>query len=162
MSYQNNSRKPYSNDYGKTGSNRSQGNFKKKFSPRPDFPELHSSTFEPEFRQTRPIQDSDFQSLINVAANKFGLGQTLKAVQICQAARHLFSEFLPELHQSFQPQSYKNKILYVLSKSPSHSLLLVSKKHLILEKLNEQFGPQTCTEIKIRLQPSSAQSDFSP
>ncbi len=143
-------------------SHRSHNNFNNKnksnFS-HSEFPELNSSqhgTFEPEFQQARPIQNSQFQNLVQVVANRFGFGTTLKAIQICQFARELIKELLPQQVANISPLFFKDRIIVFISKSPSHSLLLVTKKHQLLEQLNMRFGSQTCTDIKIRLKSGSA------
>jgi len=130
--------------------------FKKAYAkPQQDFPELSggpNASFEPEFKQTRTPQAGDFQSLFQIAANRFGLGPTVKAIQICQEARYLIKENFPKsTPDQIAPLLYKDGTLIIKTSSSSQSQLVVTKKHLILEALNKKFGAKTCQEIKVRL-----------
>lgn len=101
-----------------------------------------------EFKQKRPAQNSDFHHLVEIAAARLGLNREFKGIKVCQAARHLLTELLPQNSQSFQVISFQDGILKISATSAPAKQALFMKQHQLLEMLSAKTG-ETVSQVKI-------------
>ena len=101
-----------------------------------------------EFKQTRPAKNSDFHHLVEVAAARLGLNRQFKGIKVCQAARHILAELLPQNSQSFQVISFQDGILKISASSAPAKQALFMKQHQLLEQLSAKTS-ETVIQVKI-------------
>ena len=101
-----------------------------------------------EFKQKRPAQNSDFHHLVEIAAARLGLNREFKGIKVCQAARHILAELLPQNSQSFQVISFQDSVLKISASSAPAKQSLFMKQHQLLEMLSAKTGEKV-TDIKI-------------
>lgn len=102
---------------------------------------------KPSYEEPR---SGSFQSLFELAANRFGIGTQVKAIRVCNEARKVVAELLPEHPTSLEVISFKNATLNLRADSSALRQKLFTKKHLLQEALNQSFGAQTIEKITIR------------
>jgi hypothetical protein len=117
---------------------------KKYFPPQPD----NSS----EYKQTRPVQDSNFQNLLEIAAQKLGIQKEFTGIKICHEVRKMLVQIFPTAKpdQVF-PISFADHTLTLGATASTWMHQLATKKPLIQQGINQKFGPQTVKKIIIKI-----------
>lgn len=101
-----------------------------------------------EFKQQRPAQNADFHHLVEIAAARLGLNREFKGIKVCQAARHIIAELLPQNSQCFQVISFQDNVLKISANSAPSKQALFMKQHQLLEMLSVKTGEKV-TDLKI-------------
>ena len=83
---------------------------------------------------------NEFQKLLQVTANKMGIGKTFSAIQVCHEVNKVLSEMFGEdavREQKVRAASFENGTLKIESLNAGWKQNLQMKKHEILEKVRK-------------------------
>lgn len=115
-----------------------------------------------EYKQTREPQNSDFQNLLEVAAQKLGIQKQFIGIKICHEVRKMLVQICPKAdsNQVF-PISFADHTLTLGASASTWMHHLSTKKTLIQEGLNQKFGANTVKKVfvKIKLPPISPENN---
>lgn len=110
----------------------------------------YQQPYEPRPPQRRTPQNSSFQSLFELAANRLGIGTEVKSIRICHEARKILAELLPGHGTDLEVISFQNGSLNLRASSSPLRQKLFTKKHLLQDALNHALGAKTVSKISIR------------
>ena len=90
------------------------------------------------------------QKFIPKIANLKNFGHTYKAIEVCQAFKHVAEEVLPpEALTGVAPKSFKDGALTVATFNTVCAELLGMRSHQVLSALNARLGTSVVKKIKI-------------
>ena len=93
-----------------------------------------------------------FQKFLPKAAAEYNFTKQLAAVKVCQEFRSLSKKLLPpQAETQTFPKSYEAGVLTVGVLNSSWGQQIAMQKHLILEAINQKYGPKTLQNIKIEM-----------
>ena len=109
---------------------------------------LHEST---EFKQKRRAFNTSFQNLVEVAANRFGMGKQLHSIRICHECRKIVRQIFPNAKpEQLQVISFLEGTLNLAAGNSTWSHQATMNKHKIIEEINKKIGAGTVQKINLR------------
>ncbi len=92
------------------------------------------------------------QKLLPVAAQKYGFGKQLKAIEICHEYERLARKILPARgEQETKAKSYEKHILTISVANSAWAQEVQIRKHEIQSFLNEKFQKNIIEKIRIEM-----------
>lgn len=95
-----------------------------------------------------------FQSLIKRTANKYGIGNEFRAIEVCQNFRTLVPTIFntKENPQKYiTPAHFKNGVLTINTDSPAWSQEIIMRKEKIIDEMNKKAGRKIIKKLKTQL-----------
>lgn len=94
---------------------------------------------------------------MNRAANRYGVGQQITAIEVCQNFRNLMPELFThkEAGQYISPAHYKNHVLTLNVANTAWAQEVLMRKPKIIEEMNKKAGKQIIRSLKTQLKSTS-------
>ncbi|MCC7432687.1 DUF721 domain-containing protein [Candidatus Peregrinibacteria bacterium] len=109
----------------------------------------------PEFKNgfwqaKRTNSPADFHLLLAQTAQKLGVGTEVEAARVCHLARQELQELLPDFAHLAKVKSFQKGILTIVAITPAVLTRINSKKHLLLERINQKKLPTPIKKILLK------------